>query len=421
MGVAASRSMPPCYAREAPARMGVMSDEQPDQQGGPERPEGPDPRNGSAGLEQPVQADAVAREWIAVPPAHPHTATAASNGGAPGGRGLAIAAMGVGLLAVLTTGVAAFYFNILVIAGAVLGVAAIGLGIAALMKRQSPRPASIAGLAGGSAALLGAAVVGGIMLAAWIGPDGAPEASGSSSSSSGDTSTGGEDDGEWDPDEERESLIEWPANMGTGGILFVQGADGPSVAPSAPVAAGQAPAAPSVDRDNGPADILLYVDYRCPHCVDFEEANAQTLERLVTDGAATVEIRPMAFVSAFSLDLSNAMACVVGNQPEDGWAAHLALLSRSTQQISTTANLLEELDDVTGGLSAGARSCIESGQFTTFAEALSQWYVSSPVPNAVNPNLTVRGTPLAVVNGVPYTGAPSDGAAFSAFLAEQGL
>lgn len=384
---------------------GGMSDEQPGRQEQPNPPEPP---------QQPEP------QWIAVPPANPHAQRATTGQG----RGTAISAMALGLVAALTTGVSAFYFDVLVIAGAVLGLLAIGLGIAALAKRYALRPASTVGIAGGALAVLGAAVVGGIALAAWLGSDGQAEASGSSdTNSSADTGTGAEgDDGEeWTPDQEQESLIEWPSNMGTGGVLFAQGADGPTVQLSDPVEAGKAPAPIAVDRGTGPADILLYVDYRCPHCVDFEEANAATLGDLVTSGRATVEIRPMAFVSPFSVDLSNAMACVVSNQPRSAWNAHLDLLARDTQHLSTVSDLVDALDEALGGIDPAARECIESGEFSAFAQALSQWYVSSPVPNAVDPTLAVRGTPLAVVNGVAYTGDPADAASFAAFLAEQGL
>lgn len=356
-----------------------------------------------------------APQWIAVPPAVPPTAQ-----GPSGRRGLAIAAMAIGLMAILTAVVSAFYFSIFIVLGAVLGLVAVGLGIAALVKRQVPRPASVTGLVAGGLAVVVAVAIGGIALGSFTAAQ--IPSSGSGSSEAGeeapDEGDGGDD---WSPEEEQESLIEWPANMATGGFLFAAGDGGPEPERSAPLAAGTAPEPAAVDRGNGPADILLYVDYRCPHCVDFEAVNADALEDLVSSGAATLEIRPMSFVSPFSQHLSGAMSCVVDAQPESAWAAHLALLDRETQHIAGAAELIAVLDDATGGLGDAARSCIESERFLVFAQALSDWYVASPVPNAVDPALRVQGTPLAVVNGVPYTGPPSDQAAFAAFLAAQGL
>ncbi|MBL5972905.1 MAG: hypothetical protein D3X82_03785 [Candidatus Leucobacter sulfamidivorax] len=362
------------------------------------------------------------REWIPVPPPNPYAAGgfgAAGGGGAgtgaPGaGRGLAIAAMAIGLVALLTAAVSAFYFSVFVVLAALLGIVAAVLGIVALVKRRL-RPAAITGLVAGALAVCIAIGVGGLALGALLNQSvqSPSEASGSGSAS---------DEGEqWDPEQQQEALIEWPANMGTGGILFAAGPDGPEPVPSAPVAAGEAPEAPPVSRGEGPADILLHVDYRCPHCVDFEAANAQVLEELVSEGRATLEIRPLAFVQPFSTQLSGAMACMVDAQPEAAWAAHLALLSPETQQIGDTAGLVAALDEASDGLNAEARSCVEADRFGVFASALSDWYTSTPVPNAVDPQLRVRGTPLAVVNGVAYAGAPDDHAAFLAFLAEQGL
>lgn len=367
-------------------------------------------KNGGMSDEQPItpQNDQPDREWIPVPPPNPYSAEGPGAGGA--GRGLAIAAMAVGLVALLTAGVSAFYFSLFIVLAAVLGLVAVALGIVALVKRRL-RPAAVTGLVAGALAVCIAVGVGGLALGAVL----------SQGALSSDEGSGSGEARDWSAEEQSENLIEWPANMGTGGILFVAGSDGPVPARSEPLAAGTAPEAPATDREDGPADILLYVDYRCPHCVDFEAANAQTLERLVSEGRATLEIRPMAFVQPFSTRLSGAMACMVDAQPDSAWAAHLALLSRETQQVDDTAGLVSALDEATGGLDADARSCVESDRFAVFADALSEWYVGAPVPNAVDPQLQVRGTPLAVVNGVAYTGSPEDGAAFLAFLEGQGL
>lgn len=352
------------------------------------------------------------REWIAVPPPNPYTAAGSAAGSAPGGRGLAISAMALGLVAILTAVVAALYFSWFALLAAVLGVAAAGLGIAALVRRQTPRPASITGVITGALAVVVSVSAGALMLGAFLGAG--------IGSESDAAATGSEANG-WTPGSEAESLIDWPANMATGGVLFTAGTAGPEPVRSAPITAGTAPGSAAIDRENGPADILLHVDYRCPHCVEFETANAQLLEELVQSGAATLEIRPLAFVSPFSVQLSGAMACLVDAQPESAWAAHRALLSPETQGIADAAELADALDAATGGLAAEARDCIESGRFVSFAEELSAWVTRNPVPNAVDPQLRVQGTPLAVVNGVAYTGHPDDGAAFAAFLAELGL
>lgn len=118
--------------------------------------------------------------------------------------------------------------------------------------------------------------------------------------------------------------------------------------------------------------------------------------------------------------------CVVDGQPEAAWAAHSRLLSPETQPLENTPGLDNDeiaavLEDATGGLSPAVSECVTTGRFTSFASALGGWALSVPVPNAVDPELTVAGTPFVIVNGVPYEGSPTDPEAFLAFLAEQGL
>lgn len=358
--------------------------------------------------EQPITPQD--REWISVAPPQPSNGEAT----APRGRGLAVSAMTIGLAALLTAVVSALYFSVFTLLAALLGLVAIGLGIAALVRRQTPRPASVTGLVSGVLAVVLAVVAGALMLGALLGNAAAGPEAGSGSGSGSASST--QDDG-WTPGSEAEALLDWPANYGTGGVLFASGTAGPEPVPSAPITPGTAPQPTTPTRSTGPADILLHVDYRCPHCVEFETVNAEELERVVQSGAATLELRPLAFVTPFSTQLSGALACVVDAEPAFAWAAHRALLAPANQEISDSTELAAAI----GGLGGPTRECIASGRFTSFADELSDWYSRNPVPHAVDPGLRVQGTPLAVVNGVPYTGQPSDGAAFAAFLAEQGL
>src|SRR5690606_11341051 len=139
-----------------------------------------------------------------------------------------------------------------------------------------------------------------------------------------------------------QSLIEWPANMENGGIIFEQGTDSPGVRASDHVAPGNSPTAPSVDRDSGVADVIVYLDYRCPYCMQFEEANGAFLEAALASGAATVQVVPLTFLdridpTAYSSRAAGAMACLADSQPDAAWRAHAALLSESWQPSESEA------------------------------------------------------------------------------------
>ncbi len=356
----------------------------------------------------PTQAEP---QWIPVPQ-HPHAQAAVTRPG----KGLGIAAMAIGLVALLTTLVSAFYFNPVVALGALLGTAAVVLGIIALVKRQRPVAPGVTGLASGALAIVVALVVGALSLGALAinaAQLGAPGSNGGSS-------------GTAEPSEEyeQEVLLEWPANMATGSIFF-----GPGLEPvlSDPLAAGEAPVTAEVDRESGVLDIRLYVDYRCPYCMIFEETNGDDLAALVTDGSATLELVPLTFLDRvsngtyYSSRAAAAVQCIVDSQPSAAWAAHTALLSSAVQPGEGSSDLSDDqligvLDDSTGGLTPAVRDCIGTERFVPFAQALNAWVFQSPIPNAVDPTLAVTGTPFVVVNGIPYEGDPSDNAMFREFM-----
>lgn len=350
------------------------------------------------------------QQWIQVPPPNPYSAAKAP------GRGLAIAAMAVGLVAILTTAVAAFYFSVFVLLGALIGLVAIVLGIIALVIRQRPKGASITGLVAGALALILAIATGSVALAAMIMPDGP-------SAGSGDASAEPQPS---DPGDDSESLLVWPANMATGGLAFGPGAE---LLASPALETGATPAPLPVARNGeeaaAPNDVHLYVDYRCPHCAEFEQTNGGLLEEALQAGTITVEVTPLAFVDRNRSALASAaMACIADAQPEVAWAAHETLLGPAAQadadgSAAGLATLLDgALSDV-GGLSGEAGECIQSEHFVPFAQALSDWGLANPVPNASDPSLTVSATPTILVNGVPYQGSLVDPAEFRAFLDEQ--
>lgn len=420
-----------------------MSDPQnPSSPDGQERPQNPqipqeaeapqNPQAPQAPVETPEPQPA--QPQVAAPPPHPFAAPAPQSapqqphqapipgGTQPSGRSgmLGIISMALGLLGLLTAFVTGIVFSgfIALYPGLVLGLAALALGGVALGLRMRPLYASIIGLVTG---LL--AIIAGIALfaAAFIFTSDSDRADGN-----GQSGTAEEAPSESAPDEA--VVAQWPANLATGGIIFDE-----TLEPvrSDPLADNALPEERTIAA-NDPADIQLFVDYRCPVCALFEATNQETLEEAVSSGEATLEVRPLRFLDRvdeadqYSSRASSAMMCVASEQPEGAWATNAHLLDQSVQPSESEAGLtndelIEQLDAATGGLNDEARSCIASEQYVPFAQALDNWVFSTPVPRAENPALTVQGTPFAVVNGVPYEGSPGDGAQFRSFLEEQGI
>src|SRR5690606_4716882 len=82
---------------------------------------------------------------------------------------------------------------------------------------------------------------------------------------------------------------------------------------------------PAVEKDSDPVptearegvlNIVTLVDYKCPHCQEFEGAYGDTLNSLVKEGAATLEVRPVAIMGPGAVRAANVAACVAENAPE---------------------------------------------------------------------------------------------------------
>ncbi|MFD5600216.1 DsbA family protein [Leucobacter sp. NPDC058333] len=349
----------------------------------------------------------------ASPPPHPYAATAGAPRTPRGTGALSIAAMAVGLAALVTVIISALYLGWGALLAALLGLVAIGLGIFGLLSRRKRVPA-IVGLASGALSVIAAVAIGaiaGITLASALvthATDGSGS-SGSTPDASSDAPT---------------AAVEWPENMATGGIVF----DRDGVVRSDAPASGEPETTTS---DSSSHSIRVYVDYRCPYCSQFETTNGDTLQQLAASGQATVEITPLAFLDRVSPDhyssrASAAMACVADAQPAAAWDVNSHLFDPDVQPSETSPGLtndalVDAIDEAAGGLNDDARSCIESEKFVPFAQALNTWVFDNPVPGAKDPSTTVTGTPFVLVDGVTYTGSLDDEKAFTDFLADQGM
>ncbi len=217
-----------------------------------------------------------------------------------------------------------------------------------------------------------------------------------------------------------------PRNMLSDGILLTS-EDGTVIA------ADQTDAIPSegepVPTDPSTLDtelnIVVYVDYLCPFCKLFEDTNAATIDALLRDGVASLEVHPISILdraslgSRYSSRAANAMACVADLHPNQFYDASAALFT--AQPAENTEGLSNEsIIGVIGGagvLTEELSACINDERFKSWVTAASQRATDGPLPNADIEN--VEGTPTVLVNGVRYTGPLDDPQAFIDFLDAQ--
>ncbi|MEH6780897.1 MAG: thioredoxin domain-containing protein [Rhodoglobus sp.] len=213
-----------------------------------------------------------------------------------------------------------------------------------------------------------------------------------------------------------------PRNFASDGIQLNQG----FIATPTDARASDADPIPNQrDEESGVLDIQMYVDYLCPICGAFEQTNADYIESLVENGAATLEIHPITILDRlsqgqrYSSRAANAVACVADSSPNDFYKYHNTLLSEEVQPAENTAGLSnDELIAVldVAGVEATDEivECINDETFKPWVKNSTARALSDPIPNTdLGP---VTGTPTVLVNGLKYEGAVNDLAAFQAFV-----
>lgn len=198
-----------------------------------------------------------------------------------------------------------------------------------------------------------------------------------------------------------------PANMASDGIRIGQG----FVAETTPaLAADDEPVASETTAASDTVDIVVYLDYLCPICGQFEAANNDYIAGLVDSGAATVEYHPVAILTnssvgtRYSNRAANAAACVANYSPDSYFDFNTAMFEQQPEEgtrgldDAALAGIATGIDGVTDP--ARITTCIDDEEFASWVTAATQRAVDGPIPNSTVDALP--GTPLVLVNGQRY-------------------
>ncbi|MFU8946163.1 DsbA family protein [Mycetocola zhadangensis] len=216
-----------------------------------------------------------------------------------------------------------------------------------------------------------------------------------------------------------------PSNMASDGIVVGQEL---KAAQTSAIPAGSDPVPTEID-DNVP-NIRIYVDYLCPICGEFEQANSEQLATWAENGTATVEYHPIAILTGrsagtqYSLRAANAAACVANyspdsffvfstllfdDQPKEGTEGH------SDDELSAIAKTaLASGDESTSGSLTSISNCIDDGTYKNWVQEATDRATTQAVPNSKLEK--VKGTPTVLVNDKQYTGSITDPKEFQAFV-----
>ena len=216
-----------------------------------------------------------------------------------------------------------------------------------------------------------------------------------------------------------------PLNMASDGVLLT--GDGTNIVPveTEALAADADPIATDPSTLGDTANIVVYADYLCPFCGQFEITNGEQIAGWVAAGNATLELHPISILdqasagSKYPTRAAGALACVANYEPENVLAMNAALFAN--QPAENTEGLTNE-DLVSLATDAGVTDekvapCITENTFASWVDAATQRALDGPIPNADIEQ--VKGTPTVLVNGVSYPGALDDAAAFEAFVTAQ--
>ncbi|WP_105034993.1 DsbA family protein [Cryobacterium aureum] len=212
-----------------------------------------------------------------------------------------------------------------------------------------------------------------------------------------------------------------PKNMASDGALIGEGmvtALTPALQPDANLRASEP------DTSGAVANIRIYVDYLCPLCGDFEDANNEQIASWVDSGAATVEIHPVAILTSksagtkYSLRAANAAACVANYSPNDFFAFSSALFVDQPEETSPGRSN-DEIKAVVkdSGVSTAVssiNSCIDDGTYESWVKAATNRALDGPIPDSSIKAIT--SSPTVLVNGKPYTGSLEDPKEFASFV-----
>lgn len=211
-----------------------------------------------------------------------------------------------------------------------------------------------------------------------------------------------------------------PLNMLSDGIVIGENFE-PALTPA--IQNGDDPVETPVDPNSDAIAIEVYVDYLCPVCALFETTNDERISTLLEQGAATLEIHPVAILDGrsagtqYSTRAANAAACVANYSPRAFYDFHSLMFERQPAEQEpglTDDELIEIAEDAEVASAQKIRDCIREQRF-------AGWVEDATVRATTDPELFNEAgkfaTPTVFVNGERYLGAPDDAVAFAQFTA----
>jgi protein-disulfide isomerase len=156
-----------------------------------------------------------------------------------------------------------------------------------------------------------------------------------------------------------------------------------------------------VGSPDAPVTVEIYYDYMCPACGAFDAANSGELSRLVADGTARIELRPIAFLdqqssgTEYSSRTASAIAVVADAAPDHVWDFHTALYAHQPAEGSQGLS-----DEQVAAVATDAG--VPADVVDQFSEGVFRPWVASVTKQAFDSGVT--GTPTVKIDGEVFEG-----------------
>lgn len=182
--------------------------------------------------------------------------------------------------------------------------------------------------------------------------------------------------------------------------------------PSAPATPPAQITAPGAEAEAGkPVKVVLYIDFICPVCKNFETQYNETLTNLRNEGKITLEYRPLGFLDTrsttnYSSRAANAAACVVNESPEK-YADFVNMLFE--KQPAEGGAGISDADLKKMATDLGAKSidtCVDEKTYRPWVKYTTQQAAA----------IGVTGTPTVLVEGKQWGKGDSAQTPFEQFL-----
>ncbi|MET9340790.1 thioredoxin domain-containing protein [Nonomuraea sp. NPDC003804] len=160
-----------------------------------------------------------------------------------------------------------------------------------------------------------------------------------------------------------------------------------------------------------PVRLEVYLDYMCPYCGRFEQANSRELDKMVADGTVRLELYPLSFLdqassgAKYSTRAANAVATVADRAPDKVLAFNAALFANQPEEGSRGLS-----DDEIATLARHAG--VSADVVDAFTDRSFEPWITTSTQAVFNTGIS--GTPTVKINGKVFEGDLSTAGALTA-------